>query len=132
VITKEELRKHLPTIEKMYDFCTEELGYYMPRYESWAKKAKCINENYLWGVIIGNIWCIKSADIKYPKKLKKKITKRELVEVLETELEGKVTGFDEDHYPDKQWLRTAIYTLNPNNNIFSTPEDVLKSNIPKQ
>lgn len=101
VITKEELRKRLPTIEKMYDFCTEELGYYMPRYESWVKKAKCISENYLWGVIIGNYWSIKSANIKYPKKLKKTITKRELVEVLENEIEGKNTGFDEDHYPDR-------------------------------
>ena len=131
-ILKSELRKRLPTIEKMYDFCVDELGYYMPRYDSWTKKAKCITEDYLWGVIIGKYWSIKISDLKFPKKIRKTRTKRMLVEILQKEVKNQNLGFDAEHYPDKKWLNTVIFALNPFHEIFHTSEEVVNAIIPKE
>ena len=127
-ISRSELRKRLPTLEKMYDFCVDDLGYYMPRFDSWTRKAKCITEDYLWGVIIGQYWSLKISDLRYPKKLKQTIPKRDLVAILQNEFNIQNLGFDSDHYPDKKWVITIIFTLNPFQRIFMTPGEVIQSN----
>ena len=129
---RQELRKKLSTVEAIYDFCTDNLGYFMPRYDSWRKRSKCVTEEYLWGVITGKYWSIKAEELKFPKKVRKSIPKRELVEILQNILGDKELGFDTDHYPDKNWLKTVIYKLSPDSNIFATSTDTFKMNVPKE
>ena len=60
IISRSELRKRLPTLEKMYDFCVDDLELYLPRFDSWTKKAKCITEDYLWGCYYWTILVIEN------------------------------------------------------------------------
>ena len=84
-------------------------GFYLPKF-----KCSIITEDYIYGVLIGNVLCPKYRDIKLLP-CPRPPDKETLIKLAEESMSehSKSLGIDASHTPDKAWLISIISTFNP-------------------
>ena len=89
-------------------------GFYLPKL-----KSSIITEDYIYGVLIGNVLCPKYRDIKLLP-CPRPPDKETLINLAEEAMSehSKSLGIDASHTPDKGWLISVISTFNPSCEIF--------------
>lgn len=125
------LRKKFPDIEAIYKYLVDQEKKYMPEWKNPDKRPKWISENYLRGVMFENYFSITEDKIKNPPRPQIKKSKQELVAIL-AEIGGRPLGFEPGKYPSKEWLRTVIFSLKPEHDIFSTIKTAVVRKVPKE
>ena len=126
-----ELRQRIPTLLDLYKFVTENRRFYLPKWKKGKEKQKCINENYLMGILNEQTFTISKDKIKKPVEVTRSCTKLELLKILE-ELADKPLNFECGFEPDKKWLLKVIFSLNPNHRIFRPVEKIVTRTLPKE
>jgi hypothetical protein len=89
-------------------------GFYLPKI-----KCSIITEDYIYGVLIGNVLCPKYSAIKLLP-CPRPPDKETLIKLAEEAMSehSKPLGIDASHTPDKGWLISIISTFNPSCEIF--------------
>lgn len=101
-------------------------GLYLP-----AENSKCINENYLIDCANEKIFTIKISGLKLYL-LSSDIAASCYALIAEIQKKtDKQMGFTESNLPDKNWLVNVLYTLDPKNQIFTSPVQELTRVLPK-
>lgn len=108
--------------KELYEYLNKNLEIFLPKSTS-----KCLTDEYLENVLKMKVFILKTNQVKSPP-FSKTCTKQELtIEInkfLENfnkgkkELEKMFLGFDETNPADKEWLKIAIYKLNPQHEFF--------------
>jgi hypothetical protein len=89
-------------------------GYYLPEFSK-----RCITSKYLFKVIKGEIFRIKSSDINNYSVEREIWTKIDLVSELQGKyLRGVELGFEPNQLPDKRWLLNVVFSLDSQHIIF--------------
>jgi hypothetical protein len=89
-------------------------GFYLPKF-----KCSIITEDYIYGVLIGNVLCPKYNAIKLLP-CPRPPDKETLIKLAEEAMskQSKSLGIDASHTPDKGWLISIISSFNPQCEIF--------------
>jgi hypothetical protein len=98
----------------LYRLVVEE-GWYLPRVE-----ARCCTSKYLFGIMNGEYFRIKTSDIKPSLVERVRLSKIDIIAYLDSNLlKGVKHGFSPEALPDRAWLLNLLHTIDPNNEVFS-------------
>ena len=104
----EEVKSIIGSKADLYEAAVRN-GWYMPKY-----KSSIITEDYITNVITGKLFCPRYEEIRLspcPKPPDKQVLLKDFTKLVLSE--RKISGIDEAHTPDKNWLLTVLGTYNP-------------------
>ena len=107
----------------------EQTGLYLPKINS-----KCMSDNYLECVLKSKVFTLKSSYVKKPPFINT-CTKQELILEInkiiddfnrdKTQTQKIYLGFDDTNPADKEWLKCALFLLNPSHEFFHSSKHIL-------
>lgn len=100
--------------ENLYYMLKSE-GLYLPKIE-----ASCIKTDYLLGVANNKYFSISINKVTFCPKQTKKVSKLDLFLDIQSKMENIIFGFDINYLPDREWLVNILFTIDPNNKVFSS------------
>ena len=108
-----EITKAIGSKAELYESAIRN-GFYLPKL-----KCSIITEDYIYGVLLGNVLCPKYGAIKLLP-CPRPPDKETLIKMAEEAMSehNKSLGIDASHTPDKAWLISIISTFNPMCEIF--------------
>jgi hypothetical protein len=109
-----QLNELLGNVENFYYQVTQH-GFFLPE-----QKKKTITVEYLYGVIMGKFFGIKSTDIRFGQTYKY-VSKVDLYFELK-KTTSKELGFDMNSLPNMSWILNVLFTLNPLHEFFHPPQ----------
>lgn len=109
-ISLSSLNKLLGSVQNFYMALLDQ-GWSLPKFNR-----NSITFHYLWSVFMGECFRIKRSEVKKGI-LFKKVSKKYLFEQITLIVEN--FGFSNEKIPDKEWLIDILFTLEPNNEIFT-------------
>lgn len=112
-----KLRQGISSKKTFYNVMRNTAKLYLPSITS-----RCISGEYLDGVIMKKFFSIDYDSVVYCDHFSINVTVEllyfELISILSDQAPDYCLGFDEYTLPDKKWLVTVMYTLNPNAEFF--------------
>jgi hypothetical protein len=91
--------------------------WYLPSFNS-----SLITVQYMIDIKEGSIWCPRYDYLKLrpcPRRPLKCFILEEVLKELDKFKEKRITGIDDKHQPDVEWLLVVLATLNPNHRFFA-------------
>lgn len=113
-----DLNQRLGSLDDFYNRLSLK-GLFLPKREKG-----CITSNYLLGVLTGKYFSIPRERVRIGFVLVK-ASKIDLYGMLQTHLIGKDLGFKITQLPDREWLESVLFSLDPNHKIFKKPEALI-------
>ena len=126
------INNFLPNLDALYEILSSgSYNFFLP-----ARRSRCITSDYLLDLSSRKIYFKTKSEVKiHPNEAGLHIEKILLYTALK-EILGKSTnlplGFDEECLPDKHWLITVLYTLNPNHDLLRRFDQVVFREISKE
>jgi len=126
-----EIRSRLPTVSDQYRFLVDKKKIYLPKWNKKDEKPKWATEKYLVSVMLNKTLSLKKEEVKKPPEVTKKLTKGEILKILEG-LVNQPLGFETDREPTNKWLITIIYSIKPDHEIFKPIVEEATKTIPTE
>ena len=116
-ISLSTLNKLLGSVHNFYLALVDQ-GWSLPKFSR-----NSITFQYLWNVFMGDCFRIKRENVKKGVTFKR-ISKKELF--FRINLLIKNFGFTNEKIPEKDWLIDILYTIDPNNEVFSKSKNEIE------